>query len=337
MSRRAASQTPATETSGGSVLSPETKTLIYRTMYLAQQWEQQLLRFLGDGKVSGFYHAGRGHEALEVAATLALRADDYLLYDHRGCAHMIAKGMSLVELYGDFLGNDKGSTKGLGAGIVHIADPAHGVLGQSGTLGGGHVLAAGAGLSIKIRKTDQVAVNFFGDGAANRGTFHEGANVAGAWKLPVIFVLQNNGWAISTPQSRVTAVESFVERAAGYGMAGVRIDGMDPWAVYTTMAEAVERARTGGGPTLIEGMVVRQRGHYEGDPMSYRPEEELERAKGQDPVPATRQRLLDEGVLDEAGLAALEEEALAEVAAAADEALTGKLPGPERLDEGIYA
>lgn len=318
------------------MLAPETKTLIYRTMYLAQQWETQLLRFLADGKVSGFYHAGRGHEALEVAATLALRDDDYLLYDHRGCAHMIAKGMSLVELYGDFLGNDRGSTKGLGAGIVHIADPDHGVLGQSGTLGGGHVLAAGAGLSAKIRKTDQVTVNFFGDGAANRGTFHEGANVAGAWKLPVIYVLQNNGWAISTPQSRVTAVESFAERAAGYGMVGVRIDGMDPWAVHTTMTEAVERARSGGGPTLIEGMVARQRGHYEGDPMSYRPDEEILRAKELDPVPATRRRLIEEGVQDEEALTVLEAEVLAEVAAAAEEALLGELPGPERLDEGIY-
>lgn len=319
------------------MLTPEMKTLIYRTMYRAQQWELHMLRFLADGKVSGFYHAGRGHEALEVAATLALRPDDYLLYDHRGCAHMIAKGMSLVELFGDFLGNDKGSTRGLGAGIVHIADPAHGILGQSGTLGGGHVLAAGAGLSIKIRKTDQVAVNFFGDGAANRGTFHEGANVAGAWKLPVVFVLQNNGWAISTPQSRVTAVESFAERAAGYGMTGVKIDGMDPWVVYTTMLEAVERARSGQGPTLIEGMVERQRGHYEGDPMSYRPGADIERAKKLDPVPATRRRLIEEGVLDVDAVAAMEAEVLAEIDAAAQEALQGRLPGRERLDEGVYA
>lgn len=315
----------------------ETKMAIYRMMYLSQQWEMQLLRFLDDGLVSGFYHSGRGHEALEVASMLAVRPDDYLLYDHRGCGHMIAKGMSMVELFGDFLGNDKGSTKGLGAGIVHIADPAHGVLGQSGTLGGGHVLAAGAGLSIKIRKTDQVAINFFGDGAANRGTFHEGANVAGAWKLPVIFIIQNNGWAISTPQSRVTAIESFSERAAGYGMAGITIDGMDPWVVYDTMAEAVTRARSGGGPTLIEGMVIRQRGHYEGDPMTYRPEGEVEKGRLLDPVPATRQRLLDEGVATEDSLTGLESEALAEIEAAAAESLTGTLPGRERLDEGVYA
>jgi TPP-dependent pyruvate/acetoin dehydrogenase alpha subunit len=319
------------------VPSTEMKAQIYRTMYLSQQWEQKLLRFLDDGLVSGFYHSGRGHEALEVASMLAVRPDDYLLYDHRGCAHMIAKGMSMVELFGDFLANDKGSTRGLGAGIVHIADPANGVLGQSGTLGGGHVLVAGAGLSIKIRKTDQVAVNFFGDGAANRGTFHEGANVAGAWKLPVIFILQNNGWAISTPQSRVTAVERFSERAAGYGMHGITIDGMDAWAVYDTMEQAVARARSGEGPTLIEGTVVRQRGHYEGDPMTYRPEDDLAKARAADPVPATRRRLIEENVLDEDAVATLEAEVLREIEAAAEEALEGKLPGVERLQEGVYS
>ena len=319
------------------LLSSDEKVRIYRTMYLAQQWELALLRLLDDGLVSGFYHAGRGHEALEVASVLGLRDDDYLLYDHRGCAHLIAKGMSLVELFGDFLANDKGSTRGLGAGIVHIADPARGVLGQSGTLGGGHVLAAGAGLSIKIRGTDQVAVNFFGDGAANRGTFHEAANVAGAWKLPVIFVLQNNGWAISTPQSRVTAIESFAERAAGYGMVGVSIDGTDPWLVHRTMAEAVQRARSGGGPTLIEGMVHRQRGHYEGDPMTYLTAEQQQQAKQADPVAATRRRLLTEHDSQESALTSLELQVLAEIEKARAEALLGELPGPERLSEGVYA
>lgn len=319
-----------------AVIDDATKIEIYRVMQTALQWENRLLRFLDQGQVSGFYHAGRGHEALEVASMLTQRPDDYLLYDHRGCAHMIAKGMSMVELFGDFLANDKGSTKGLGAGIVHIADPAHGILGQSGTLGGGHVLTAGVGLSIKIRKTDQVAVNFFGDGAANRGTFHEAANAAGAWKLPVIFILQNNGWAISTPQSRVTAIESFAERAAGYGMEGVSIDGTDAWAVYTTMRSAVEKARAGGGPTLIEGRVARFRGHYEGDAMRYVPVEERDAARAADPVQLTRARLIEEGVLDETQVVELEQEVLADVEAAAAEAMTGTVPGPERLSEGLY-
>jgi acetoin:2,6-dichlorophenolindophenol oxidoreductase subunit alpha len=266
-----------------------------------------------------------------------LRPDDYLLYDHRGCAHMIAKGMSLVELFGDFLGNDKGSTRGLGAGIVHIADPDHGVLGQSGTLGGGHVLAAGVGLSNKLRKSDQVVVNFFGDGAANRGTFHEAANAAGAWRLPVVFIVQNNGWAISTPQHAVTGVDSFAVRAAGYGFEGVSIDGTDPWLVHATVTEAVERARSGGGPTLIEGTVPRQRGHFEGDPMTYRSPEELAAAKAADPVLATRARLLEDGTVSQEELAVLEKSVMEELAAARAEALTGVVPGRERLSEGLYA
>jgi TPP-dependent pyruvate/acetoin dehydrogenase alpha subunit len=319
------------------MLTTELKLDIYRTMYTVQQWERQLLRFLDEGLVSGFYHAGRGHEALEVASMYAVRRDDYLLYDHRGCGHMIAKGMDLVSLYGDFLANDKGSTKGLGAGIVHIADPERGVLGQSGTLGGGHVLAAGAGLSIKLRGTDQVAVNFFGDGAANRGTFHEGANAAGAWKLPVIYIVQNNGWAISTPQSKVTAVDSFAERAAGYGMRGVTVDGMDPFAVYEVMKEAVEIARAGGGPTLLEGKVARFRGHFEGDPGTYRPEAELQAGRDADPIITTRARLLSEGTATEDELQELERQADAHVQESAEEALTGELPGPERLPQGLYA
>jgi acetoin:2,6-dichlorophenolindophenol oxidoreductase subunit alpha len=328
--------TPSPNT-GEAMPTDETKLEIYRVMYLARTWEMRLLRMLDDGLVSGFYHAGRGHEALEVAGTLPLRTDDYLLYDHRGCAHMIAKGMSLVELFGDFLANDKGSTRGLGAGIVHIADPAHGVLGQSGTLGGGHVISAGAALSARIRGTDQVTVNFFGDGAANRGTFHEAANAAGAWRLPLVFIVQNNGWAISTPQHRVTAVESFTERAAGYGMPGVQVDGMDPWAVHEVVTTAVERARSGGGPTLIEGTVVRQRGHYEGDPQRYLTAEQAADLKAVDPVGDTRARMIADGTADEAALAALESAVRDEVEAAADEALAGTLPGRERLDEGLYA
>ena len=319
------------------MLDSQKKLEIYRTMYQVRQWERQLLKFLDDGLVSGFYHAGRGHEALEVGATAPLRRDDYLLYDHRGCGHMLGKGMDMVSLYGDFLANDKGSTKGLGAGIVHIADPDKGVLGQSGTLGGGHVLAAGVGLSIKLRKTDQVVVNFFGDGAANRGTFHEGANVAGAWKLPVIFIVQNNGWAISTPQKKVTAVDSFAERAASYGMRGVTVDGMDPFAVYDAMNEAVSIAREGGGPTLLEGKVARFRGHFEGDPDTYRSAEEHTDNRAKDPVPATRSRLLSEEGISEETISSAEAEIDREVKAAAAEAMTGTMPGRERLSQGLYA
>lgn len=317
-------------------LTDERKIQIYRTMYLAQQWELGLLRMIDEGQVSGFFHAGRGQEGTEVPAVLALRPDDYLLYDHRGCAHMIAKGMDLVSLYGDFLGNLLGSTRGLGAGIVHIADPAVGVLGQSGTLGGGHLIAAGAGLSIKLRHADQVVMNFFGDGAANRGTFHEAANAAGAWKLPVVFIVQNNGWAISTPVSYSTAGGAFAQRGPAYDMPGITVDGMDPFAVYEAAEAAVARARAGQGPSLIEAKTVRFRGHFEGDPGTYRGETELAEGRERDPLPTTRRLLISAGIQTQEQLKQLEAEVDTQVAEARDKALTGHVPGRERLDQGLY-
>ncbi|MHB1592923.1 MAG: thiamine pyrophosphate-dependent dehydrogenase E1 component subunit alpha [Streptosporangiaceae bacterium] len=317
-------------------LTDERKVEIYRTMYLAQQWELGLMRMIDEGLVSGFFHAGRGQEGTEVPAVLTLRPDDYLLYDHRGCAHMIAKGMDLVSLYGDFLGNLLGSTRGLGAGIVHIADPERGVLGQSGTLGGGHLIAAGAGLSAKLRHTDQVVMNFFGDGAANRGTFHEAANAAGAWKLPVVFIVQNNGWAISTPVSYSTAGGAFAQRGPAYDMPGITVDGMDPFAVYEAAETAVARARAGEGPSLIEAQTVRFRGHFEGDPGTYRGEVELTEGRKRDPVPFARQHLLAEGLRTEEQLHLLEAEVDSEIAEARAKALTGELPGRERLSQTLY-
>lgn len=318
-------------------MTSERQLAIYRTMYTVQQWEQQLLQFLDEGKVSGFYHAGRGHEATEVGAVFVLRDDDYLLYDHRGCGHLIAKGMDLVTLYGDFLANELGSTRGLGAGIVHIADPKRGVLGQSGTLGGGHVLGAGAGLSIQLRETTQVVITFFGDGAANRGTFHEAANAAGAWKLPVIFVVQNNGWAISGAVDDMRGGPSFVERAKGYGMEGVVVDGNDPFAVFDVTAQAAQRARSGQGPTLIEAKQARFRGHFEGDPDRYRSDSERSDARANDPIPYTRQWLIDQGLAADSDLSQVEENVNDQVRHAADTALTGRMPGRSRMAEGAYA
>lgn len=318
-------------------LNDDLKMEIYHTMYRAQQWEAGLMRMMDEGLVSGFFHAGRGQEGTEVPAVLALHHDDYLLYDHRGCAHMIAKGMDLVSLYGDFLGNNLGSTRGLGAGIVHIADPECGVLGQSGTLGGGHVLAAGVGLSIKLRETEQVVMNFFGDGASNRGTFHESLNVAGAWKLPIVYIVQNNGWAISTPVSYSTAGGAFAQRGAAYDMPGITVDGMDPFAVYEAVATAVDRARAGEGPSLIEAKLVRFRGHFEGDPGKYRGETELAAGVKRDPILFARRHLIEAGLQTDEALKSLEAAVNDEVTKARDKAMTGELPGRERLTEFLYA
>ena len=309
---------------------------IYRTMYTAQAWELALMRLIDEGLAPPSYHPGRGSEGSEVGATLALGKNDYLLYDHRGMAHIIAKGTPLKSLFGDFLGNSFGTTRGLGAGIVHVADPDNGVLGQSGTLGGSQLIAAGAALSSKIRKTDQVTMCFFGDGAANRGTFHEAANAAGAWKLPLIFVIQNNGWAVSTSTEQATGGR-YVDRANGYGFVGEWVDGADAFAVHDVAKRAVERARNGEGATLIEVKTVRLTGHYAGDPQAYRTTDDKELAATQDPIILARAKLIELGDLDEDGVTELELDARAAVDAAAEEAKPGIQPTADRLDQYIYA
>lgn len=314
-------------------LSNERKAEIYRHMYTAERWEATLLRLIEEGVVSGIYHAGRGHEGAEVGAVSALRRDDYLFYDHRGVGHLIAKGMDMVALFGDFLGNELGSTRGLGAGIVHVCDPQIGVMGQSGTLGRGQLLATGAALSAKLRGTDQVAMHFFGDGSSNLGTFHEAANAAGAWKLPVIFVIQNNGWAVSVPVEYSTAGGGFARRADAYGMPGVVVDGTDAFAVYEAAEKAVARARAGEGPTIIEAKLQRMRGHFEGDPDTYR---QKDVATSKDPLTKTREQLLNDRTLSEAQLTTLESGCREAIQAALESARRGKMPTRERLFQGLY-
>lgn len=310
---------------------------LYREVLRVATWELRLRRFIEEGRTSGFYHAGRGQEATAVGATLALRDDDYLLYDHRGMGHAIAKGVPIHKLFADFLGYAEGTTRGLGAGIVHIAWPEKGVLGQSGTLGGSFPIAAGAGMSARYRGTDQVVLCFFGEGASNRGTFHESANVAALWNLPVIWLCENNGYAVSVPAAASLSVPQVADRASAYGMPGVVVDGMDPVAVYEAVTEAVERARSGGGPTLIEAMTYRYRGHYEGDPQTYRPDGELAEWEAKDPLITFPQRLIAEGHATPEWIEQVRAEVIEEVEAAAQKALGGTKPDISRLYQYVYA
>lgn len=318
-------------------MNQETQRSLYREMVRISMWEQRLLRFNEEGRLSGFYHAGRGQEATAVGAVAALRKSDYLLYDHRGMGQAIAKGVPIDRLFADFLGFAEGTTGGLGAGIVHIAWPEVGVLGQSGTLGGSFPIAAGAGLSIKYRQSDQVVLCFFGDGASNRGTFHESANAASLWKLPVVWLCENNGYAVSVPTSESLSVPQVADRASAYGMPGVVVDGMDPDAVFEAVAEAVERARTGDGPTLIEAMTYRYRGHYEGDPETYRTAEEVQEWKAKDPLITYPQRLLSSGAATVQWLESTSAEVATEIEAAATTALSGHLPSVDRIHQYVYA
>jgi pyruvate dehydrogenase E1 component alpha subunit len=299
--------------------------------------EEQLLRWLDEGKLSGFYHAGRGQEAISVGACAALRRDDYLVYAHRGIGYLVAKGLPLRHLFGDFLGTTLGTTRGLGAGIVHIADPALGILGESGTVGGNFLIATGAALSAQYRDTDQVCMCFFGEGASNRGTFHEALNADAIWKLPVIWLCENNGYAVSVAARASIAVPDIAQRAAGYDTPGLVVDGMDVIAVHQAAVDAVARARRGDGPTLIEAKTYRFRGHYEGDAHErYRNPAELDEWKKRDPLEVARSRLLEAGV-STASLDMLAAEVVSEVEAAAEEALASDLPPASRIFEGVYA
>lgn len=310
---------------------------LYRLMKQAQLWEQRLLRMIDEGQVSGFYHSGRGQEAIPAGAISTLRTDDYLLYAHRGLGYLTAKGVPMEKLFGDFLGREIGTTGGLGAGIVHIAWPSLGVLGQSGTLGGNFPIAVGAALSAKYRGTDQVVLSFFGDGTSSRGTFHESANAAALWKLPVVWICENNGYAATVPSSSTNAVTDIARLAHGYGMPGVIVDGQDVEAVQAATQEAVARARNGEGPTLIEAKTYRYRGHYEGDPQKYRTKEEIALWRERDPISSFEERLIARNELTKTELLQIQKELQVEIDQCAEAAMASPEPPIDRIFRGVYS
>ncbi len=243
---------------------------IYRTVVTIRFAELRLRDHIEVEGFGGFYHPGIGQEGLQAGAIAALRPDDYLYYAHRGLGYAYAKGMPLTALFGDLLGRVNGSTRGKGGGTVHFASAEKGVLGQGGTLGSGFVLGAGTALASQLLGDGRVTAVFFGDGASARGTWHEAAIQASVWKLPVVWVCENNGWALSARFEEQSPTPHIADRAAAYGMPGVIVDGQDAMAVMDVTAEAIDRARRGEGPTLIEAKTLRIRGHYEGDRQPYR-------------------------------------------------------------------
>jgi acetoin:2,6-dichlorophenolindophenol oxidoreductase subunit alpha len=258
------------EASPGAAARAELAASLYRTVAVIRATELRLQAYIAEHGFGGFWHPGIGQEGLQVGAVAALRADDQLFYAHRGLGYALAKGMPLGALLGDLFGRVTGSTGGKGGGTVHFVDPERGVLGQGGTLGSGFVLGAGAAISAQLLGSDRVVAVFFGDGAASRGTFHEAALQASTWKLPVVWICENNGWALSAPIAEQSPTPDIADRAGAYGMPGVVVDGQDALAVHAVVSQAVARARGGQGPTLIEAKTLRIRGHYEGDRQPYR-------------------------------------------------------------------
>src|ERR671937_3144098 len=243
----------------------ELELRLYRTMQTIRTFEKRVAREFRSGEIPGFVHMYVGEEAIAAGVCACLNDDDYVTSTHRGHGHCIAKGCDLDRMMAEIYGRETGLCKGRG-GSMHIADFGRGMLGANAIVGGGIALATGAALAARVRGSDQVAVAFFGDGAVNQGVFHESLNLAAIWKLPVLYVCENNGFAESTPAAYATSVPDVAVRAGAYGIAQAIVDTCDVLAVYEAAREAVERARGGGGATLLEMKTYRFHGHFEGDP-----------------------------------------------------------------------
>lgn len=285
---------------------PPTPVQLYAMVARIRAAELLLQRYIAEHGFGGFWHPGLGQEGLQAGAVAALRSDDYLFLAHRGLGYALAKGMSMESLLGDLFGRVVGSTGGKGGGTVHFCNPTLGVLGQGGTLGSSFVLGAGAAISGQMLGTDRVCAIFFGDGASARGTWHEAALQASVWKLPIVWVCENNGWAVSARFSEQSPTENIADRASAYGVPGVIVDGQDTIAVYEAVAEAVARARSGLGPTLVEAKTLRIRGHYEGDRQKYRDDITLGLEVPRDPIDRLRKEIPAD-VADQLDVAAREE------------------------------
>jgi TPP-dependent pyruvate/acetoin dehydrogenase alpha subunit len=303
---------------------------------VSRRLEERVAELIKAGQVGGFMHPGVGQESLQVAAIACLRRDDYLLYAHRGVAYWVARGIPLEKILCDLAGKEGGTNRGKG-GVMRVVYPELGVLGESGTLGGCFPIATGAGLSIQVKGEDKVVLCFFGDGTSNRGTFHESVNLCAVRKLPVIFLCENNGWAVSMPTERSTAVKDIAARAAGYAIPGKIVDGNDVEQVHEAVTEAVKRARAGQGPSLIEAKTYRLWGHWIGDPDSYRSREEVEAHWRRDPLPIFERKLLDESVLNEKLRAEIDADARAQIDRAIEFMRKQPFPKPESALEDLYA
>ena len=309
---------------------------MYRKMYSIREFEKKVVELFSRGKLVGTAHSYAGEEAVAVGVCANLRRDDYVVGTHRSHGHCIAKGVDMKRIMAEIFGKSTGLCRGKG-GSMHVADFSVGMLGASGIVGGGIPLATGAGLSIKYRGTNQVAVGFFGEGASNQGTFHEAINLAAIWDLPVIFVCENNQYAEATHVTKAMRIRNVADRAAGYGIPGVVVDGMDSLAVYEQAAKAVARARQGKGPTLIECKTYRFEGHEVGDPWhTYRTNEEVAQWKAKCPIATLRIALINDKTVDEKEIEAIEKEVQRDIEEAVEFAERSPDPEPETALRDVF-
>lgn len=309
---------------------------MYKNMEDIRNFEENVRRFFAAGEIPGFVHLYAGEEAIATGVCSHLTEEDFITSTHRGHGHCIAKGGDLKQMMAEIFGKETGLGKGKG-GSMHIADLDKGILGANGMVGGGFGIATGAAMRNKYKENDSVVICFFGDGAANEGLFHESLNMASIWKLPVVFVNENNFYAEATPQWYASASKTIAERAAAYDMPGIRVNGKDIAAVYDIAGEAIERARKGEGPTLIECVTYRNYGHFEGDDGSYkaRSGEEKEWADV-DPLDVFRKYAVESDLIKEDELDKLREESKQQVEEAVEFAKESPEPKAETLYDDVF-
>lgn len=319
--------------------SPARDTLLalYRQMLVLRRFEEAAARTYREGKIPGFIHLYIGEEAVASGVCAHLEPQDQIGSTHRGHAHALAKGVPARQVMAELWGRSTGCSGGRG-GSMHLFSKEHGLLGTNGIVGYGFHLAAGAAFTARYQGTPQVAIAFFGDGAANLGAFHEIVNMAAIWKLPVVFVCENNLYATELSFLKATAGQSVAARAAGYAIPGVQIDGQDVLAVFDAAGEAIDRARSGGGPSLVECLTYRYVGHHEGDPgTEYRTLEEIEEWKKRDPILLFGSYLLGESATTQEDLDQIDKEARAQIQDALEYASSSPWPSPDELATGVFS
>jgi TPP-dependent pyruvate/acetoin dehydrogenase alpha subunit len=314
----------------------EVQRRIYALMVLMKVADDRLSKGIATGEFMCVYWPSRGQEAIAAAMGVSLREDDQLVTTYRGLHDLIGKGVPIEEIYGEMMGRTVGASRGKG-GTMHIANPDKGVMLSTGIVGAGPPVAVGLAMAAQRKGLDRVTAVSFGDGATNTGSFHEAANMAALWDLPMVFVCQNNRYAEMTPTEDTMKLEHVADRAAGYGMPGVRVDGNDPLAVKSALDEALERARRGDGPTFIECVTFRFRGHYFGDRMPYISKDRLAAAVAADPVPRFRSHLTDAGICSEDELNRIDNDAVDAVEKALQTVMSADPPSAEELERDVYA
>lgn len=316
-------------------IEPSVQVDWYRAMLEIRHFEDKVHELFQVGDIQGPMHLCQGQEAVSVGAIAAIRPDDYVTITYRGHGQALAKGIPISAAFGEIMGRTSGCCAGVG-GSMHLTDLGRGVLGSFAIVGAGLPVAVGAAMSASLQGRDQVALSFCGDGATNIGTFHEAVNMASAWSAPVVFICENNLYGEYSPIWQTTPVEDLAERAKGYGIPGHIVDGQDVFAVYSIVADAVELARRGGGPTLIEAKTYRYRGHARLDPGHYRPKGELERWLERDPIQILESALIADGILTADAASALRAEVKAAVDTSAQGALLERYSTVEEVASYVY-